>query len=94
MKNNYVITNYTKRKAKKLGVSVKLSTVKNKKIDVYKNGKKIVSIGALGFFDFPTFVKKCGKKYANTRKKLYKNRHNKDRKKYGTPGFYASRLLW
>ena len=40
----YSITNYTKGKAKKLGVSVKHSTNKKKKIDVFKNGKKVARI--------------------------------------------------
>ena len=43
----YEITNYTYKQAKKLGVSVKNSTNKTKKIDVYKNGKKIASVGAI-----------------------------------------------
>ena len=37
----YAITNYTYKQAKKLGLQVKPSTNKTKKIDVYKNGKKI-----------------------------------------------------
>ena len=37
----YHITNYTKQKAKELNVQVKPSTNSKKKIDVYKNNKKI-----------------------------------------------------
>ena len=37
----YHITNYTYKKAKKLGYTVKPSTNKTKKIDVYKKNKKI-----------------------------------------------------
>ena len=37
-------------------VTIKPSTNKNKKIDVIKNGKKIVSIGAKGYKDFATYV--------------------------------------
>ena len=36
----YRITDYTKQKAKELNVTVKQSTNKNKKIDVYKNNEK------------------------------------------------------
>ena len=31
--------------ASKLGVTIKVSTVKNKKLDVFKDGKKVASIG-------------------------------------------------
>lgn len=54
----YTITNYTYKQAKKLGVTVKPSTNKTKKIDVYKKGKKIASVGALGMGDFPSYIKK------------------------------------
>ena len=42
----YEITDYTKKKAKQLGVEVKPSLDPQKKIDVYKVNKKLVSIGA------------------------------------------------
>ena len=57
----YNITNYTKAQAKKLGVSVKQSSVKGT---------------------------------ADKRRALYKNRHDKDRKKIGSNGYYADKLLW
>ena len=41
----YKILPYTKRQAKKLGVVVKPSTNKTKKIDVFKNNKKIATVG-------------------------------------------------
>ena len=68
---SYTITKYTYKQAKKLGVTVKPSTNKTKKIDVYKKGKKVASVGARGYNDFPTFMKLKGKKYAQTRRKLY-----------------------
>ena len=39
----YTITPYTKAQAQKLGLVVKPSNNKTKKIDVYKNGKRIAS---------------------------------------------------
>lgn len=91
----YSITKYTRDKAKKLGVVVKPSSVKGKKIDVFnKKGEKLVSIGALGMGDYPTFIKEKGKDYANVRRRLYKDRHEKDRHKRGTAGYYADQLLW
>ena len=70
----YRITDYTKQQAKKLGVEVKPSKTKGKKIDVFKR-QKSVSVGAIGYKDFPTYSKleKRGiyeKGYANKRRKL------------------------
>ena len=53
----YRITDYTKQQAKKLGVEVKPSKTKGKKIDVFKKGKKVASVGAIGYKDFPTYSK-------------------------------------
>ena len=90
----YQITRYTYRKAKRLGVTVKNSTVKNKKIDVFKNNKKIASVGALGYADYPTFMKTKGKKYAEKKRSAYKSRHEKDRHERWSRGWLADQLLW
>lgn len=90
----YKITEYSKKQAKKLGVTIKKSTRKNKKIDVFKNNKKIASIGAKGYSDFPTYTKTKGKAYANKRRTLYKKRHQKTRTKVGSNSYYADRILW
>lgn len=90
----YQITEYSKIKASKLGVDIKPSKSKGKKIDVYKDDKKITSIGATGYKDYPTYVKEKGKAYADERRKLYKERHQKDRTKYGSRGWYADKILW
>ena len=90
----YEITDYTKQKAKQLGVSVKLSNTKGKKLDVFKDNKKISSIGQLNAMDYPSYIKKEGKEYADTRRKLYKARHEKTRKKVNTPSYWADQLLW
>ena len=90
----YNIKNYTKEKAKKLNVTIKPSTNKKKKIDVFKDNKKIASIGAIGYSDYPTYIENKGIKYANERKKLYKIRHSKDLKQIGSNGYYANKLLW
>ena len=91
---SYTITNYTRRQAKRLGVTVKPSTRKGKKIDVFKDGKKVASVGALGMGDFPTFKKQKGLEFAKKRQKAYKSRHQKTRTKVGTPSYYADQLLW
>jgi len=90
----YTITAYTKRQAKKYGLKVKPSKLKNKKIDVFKGDKKVASVGYLGYNDYPTWIKKKGKKYADERRKSYKARHSYNRTKRGTPGWYADKLLW
>ena len=90
----YSITNYTYKKAKQLGVCVKPSTNKTKKIDVFKKGKKIASVGAYGMNDYPTYMKKNGPAFAKTRRRLYKMRHEKDRHQKGSRGWFADKLLW
>ena len=90
----YEITPYTKAQAKKLGVQVKPSTRKGKKIDVFKDGDKVASIGALGMGDYPTFQRTQGKAFADKRRELYKVRHAKFSSIKGTPSFYANALLW
>jgi len=94
----YVISQYTKDKAKQLNVIVKPFTLKNKKIDVFdKSGNKLASIGALGMNDYPTYIKTKGKAYADERRRLYLKRHAKEPKmKDGkrTPSYYSDVLLW
>ena len=81
----YHITNYTYKKAKKLGYTVKPSTNKT---------KKIASVGANGMNDYPTYILKNGLKYAKTRRRLYRIRHEKDRHKRLSNGWLADKLLW
>jgi len=83
--SGYTISQYTRSQAKKLGVQVRRSTSK---------GKKIASVGALGYKDYPSFMKSHGKSYANKRRSAYKKRHSKDRSKKGSRGYYADKLLW
>ena len=90
----YKITNYTYSRAKKFGVTVTPSTNKTKKIDVYKKDKKLGSVGAYGMNDFPTYKIKRGEKYAKTRRRLYKIRHEKDRHIKWSNGWLADKLLW
>lgn len=90
----YKITNYSKEQAKKLGVKIKPSTLKNKKIDVFKGDKKVASIGAIDYNDYPTYIKKFGRAYADDRRRLYKLRHEKYRNMPDTPSFYSDKILW
>jgi hypothetical protein len=87
----YTITNYSKQKAKELNVIIKASTLKNKKIDVFKNEKKVASIGDTRYQSYPDYIKSKGKEYADERRKLYKIRHAKNK---GVTGYYADKILW
>lgn len=93
------VTHTHRSNARALGVEVKRSTVKGKKLDVFKAGKKVASIGAEGYWDYGLY--KLGEKegmfpkgYANRRRKLYQIRHNGEQHKEGTPGYYAWFILW
>lgn len=95
---SYIIKKYTFDKARKLGVDVKPSINKGKKIDIFKNGKKIHSVGATGYKDYPTYLElekkgKVPKGTANKKRKAFKARHV-HRTKKGTPAYWADQLLW
>ena len=95
----YKIKTYTKNQAKKIGVTVKPSNTKGKKIDVFKKGIKVASVGAIGYKDYPTYLElekkdKVVKGTANERRKLYKIRHKNDRNIKNSNGYYADKLLW
>ena len=82
----YTITNHSRTQAKLLGVTIKISTRKNKKLDVFKEGKYVTSIGDTRYSDYPTYIKTRGKKYADERRRLYHLRHS--------DGFYSKKILW
>ena len=90
----YSITSYTKTKAKQYGVTVQVSSMPAKKIDVYRDGEIIARIGALGYSDYSTYIKTHGLEYANERRKLYRIRHKRDRTAMNSNGYWADRLLW
>ena len=90
----YRITNYTRKMANKIGVVVKPSSDPLKKIDVYRNSRKIASVGAAGMNDFPTYIRTRGMVYAKTRRRLYKMRHERDRHRKWSNGWLADKLLW
>lgn len=86
----YVITEYTKKKAREIDMEVRPSTHRGKKIDVYEDGVKIASIGDVRYKDYPTFLQEDGKVIAEERRRLYHQRHTKD-----TLGeMLAKWLLW
>ena len=66
----------------------------NKKLNVYKDDKKVASIGAYGMGNYPTYMKTHGKSYAKKRRRLYKMRHEKDRHVKWSRGWLSDKLLW
>ena len=94
----YRIKQYTKDQAKSTGYQSGHPRSKAKRL-TFKDGKKVASVGALGYNDYPTFMElerkgKVEKGTANRRRKAYKTRHAKDRKVRGSNGWYADKLLW
>ena len=53
---DYNITEYSYKRAKELGVEIKPAENKHKKIDVFKKGERVATIGAKNYKDFPTYM--------------------------------------
>jgi hypothetical protein len=90
----YKISPLAYENAKKYNVTIKPSTRKGKKIDVFKNNMKIASIGDINYLDYAMYKKRDGIEAAKVRLKIYKLRHKDDMNVPGTPGFYAKHILW
>ena len=71
----YEISPKSYKVAKQYGLQIQSSTKKNKKIDVYKQGEYVASIGDSRFKDFHIYLKEQGEAYANERARLYYLRH-------------------
>jgi len=85
--------------ARRLGVVIRPSTEKNKKLDVFKNGIKIASVGDIRYGDFWTYVQdekynRAPKGTAAERRRLYKIRNANECAATGTVGYYACKILW
>jgi hypothetical protein len=87
----YAITLYTKRQAKANNLKVRPSTKRYKKLDVYKNGDYLASVGDVRYADYPTYIETKGKSYADKRRELYHIRHKNDS---GIAGKLSKILLW
>jgi len=79
--------------AKKLGVTIKPSQVKGKKIAVFKAGEKVADIGAIGYGDYWTYYQ-SDKYLARYKRASYQVRHEGEQNKIGSPGYYAWYILW
>lgn len=86
----YQIALRTKQKAKEIGVEVKPSSLKNKKLDVFRKGRKIASIGDTRYKDYASYLKSDGKVVADDRRRLYHARHTANTEK----SKLSKKLLW
>ena len=73
-------------------MEVRPSSRADKKLDVFKQGRKVASIGAKGYLDYASYLELKGKEYADERRRLYYARHGTSLP--GTAGWYAAKLLW
>ena len=81
--------------AKALGVRIKPSYNRKKKLDVFDyHFNYICSIGATGYGDYESYTRTHGIEYANERRRLYKQRHEKTRHVLGSASYYADKILW
>jgi hypothetical protein len=83
----YKISQYSLDRAKELGVTIQPSKVKNKKIDVFKDGIKVASIGDIRFTDYATTGNK-------EQRRRYKLRFDKSRKVVGSNAYWSDKILW
>ena len=92
----YKISKGTHQAASKLGVTVKPSTRKNKKIDVFKNNELVASVGHRDYDDYYTYLRKeregiVDKGTAAARRKQFRLRFAScDTNNC----YYAKKLLW
>ena len=89
----FEIRSHHREAARRLGVQIKPSSVPGKKLDVFKGGQKVASIGAKGYWDYASY-KALQPDIANDRRRAYRQRHADERLRRGTPGFYAYYILW
>lgn len=95
----YRIKKEQRQAANRLGVVIRPSTTDGKKIDVFKHGFKVASIGDTRYNDYWDYVRQekngqVPKGYANQRRALYKIRHAQFRSSPGTAAYYADKILW
>lgn len=95
---SYPITAEIKNRAKTLGITVKQSRNKEKKLDAYKDNVFQASFGASSYNDYHTWKKTKGEAYANERRRLYHLRHKNEGPKIKngklTASYLAKAILW
>lgn len=80
--------------AKEIGVIIKPSQRKNKKIDIYgMDNEYHTSIGDIRFFDYFSYLETHGKDFADNRRRLYDIRTKKGLS-IGSRNWFARAILW
>lgn len=95
----YRILTEQRKAANRLGVVIRPSKQKFKKLDVYKNGFKVASIGDTRYKDYWIYKKeerqgKIPRGTADQRRELYRIRHAENCMSKNSPGYYACEILW
>lgn len=96
----FEIRAHHRQQARRLNVTIAPSKLDGKKLDVFKNGRKIASIGASGYWDYASYLnaEKLGKfpsGYAADKRKAYRSRHSSERLQgKNSPGYLAYYILW
>jgi hypothetical protein len=97
----FTIKTRHRTQARRLGYTVAPSKVDGKKLDVFdKNGKKVASIGAKGYWDYASYLEaeqggKFPKGYAASKREQYRARHSKEASQpKNTAGYLAYFILW
>ena len=73
----YAISPHTYKITKQYDLEIEPSTRRFKKIDVYKGGRYLTSVGDIRYKDYHIYLKEQGKAYADNRARLYYGRHQK-----------------
>ena len=90
----YKILPQQRAAAKRLGVTIKPSSAKGKKLDVFKGPIKLASIGARGYGDYWNYYKDTTPANAAKKRDSYRARHDGEQNAIGSPGYYAYYILW
>jgi hypothetical protein len=86
----YKIRPYHLKQAHSLGVEIKPSSTKFYKLDVFKDGKYLTSIGDRRYLDYQLYME-IDPELAERKRDLYWKRHAKDN---GIRGIMAREILW
>ena len=87
----YEIKEFQYKIAERLGVEIKQSTNPRRKIDVYKNGELLCSVGAINFTDYNDLIQQYGVHEAYRIRNNFINRH---KSKCDIKTIMEIQLLW
>ena len=89
----YIIQPYSLTRAEQLGVILKPSQNKNRKIDIYDTENNFIcSCGDTRYYDFPYYLNRYGLAYAEAKRHLYHIKNKPKRK--NTASYFEKEILW